>query len=275
MLPSAVSVVDDGDGDDAVDLSGTVADAEVVMDLGGEPSAQTLSQLSTQQSPLEVESTAPADLLSRRAPAGSKPKTTNILRKDQAKSEKICYFYRKGICTHGRKGQQCKYRHPNLCHKFKLYGNDQSKGCTAGSSCSFLHPVQCNQLKQKGHCSRTGCQFFHPKRLSDLAPTRAEKGHHGVYYQSRLEKPAQRRNSVGVPTRPGTTYAEVTASAVKQATDLPQTQNIFLEQLNKDFHLLKMQMQRLAELVQGRINYPMGQMGQVNQPWSQNMARLI
>ena len=33
------------------------------------------------------------------------------------KSTSICSFYEKGVCKHGRKGENCHYQHPQMCRK--------------------------------------------------------------------------------------------------------------------------------------------------------------
>ena len=87
------------------------------------------------------------------------------------KSEKICQFYRKGKCRHGRSGKtkdqngkSCEYSHPPTCKKFELYGYKEG-GCKE-KECSRLHMSLCKMFMKQKICNYgEKCKFLHPRKL--------------------------------------------------------------------------------------------------------------
>lgn len=68
--------------------------------------------------------------------AGKKTSQTN--QNNPQPSLSVCTFYMRGRCTR----RKCKFDHPELCYKFKRFGN-QRGGCNLGSKCSRAHVRFC------------------------------------------------------------------------------------------------------------------------------------
>ena len=77
--------------------------------------------------------------------------------------KKICPFYRKNICRHGKKGTNCPFLHPERCQKLLLYGSSQPKGCNLGRKCTHYHPKMCPTSITKRECFDDKCNFTHVK----------------------------------------------------------------------------------------------------------------
>ena len=64
--------------------------------------------------------------------------------------EKICKFYRSGICRHGRSGKSCDFIHPPTCKKFDLFGYKED-GCKE-KKCNNLHMTLCKIFMRHNKC---------------------------------------------------------------------------------------------------------------------------
>lgn len=77
-------------------------------------------------------------------------------------TEKICNYYRMGICRHGASGKklvnnrECIYRHPLKCKNYCRYGQE---GCDG--SCGHLHPILCRDSLNFRQCNNANCTFAH------------------------------------------------------------------------------------------------------------------
>ena len=224
---------------DSLDDSREPASGVQVMDLGGEPSAPTLSQLTAEQR------TPPA---SRRLGGDQATARQSVVSVQEGeKSKKICFHYRRGTCKFGRRGQQCKYSHPNVCFKFKNFGVDKQRGCPPDASCDFMHPIICNRARRGITCSVPDCKFFHPKRLSKNTEIRNEPTQRPDRdYRPSLTNGPVAGKKTGVTKPSEVTYAQV-------ASHERTTENYFLEKMTKDFQVLKQQMTQLTELVHGKL----------------------
>jgi hypothetical protein len=82
------------------------------------------------------------------------------------KKKELCRFYARGRCNRNR---DCRFGHPDLCKKFKLFGSKSTdpKGCDG--KCNLFHPNACRNSLLSRTCSFKDCRFFHLKgtRLSD------------------------------------------------------------------------------------------------------------
>ena len=76
---------------------------------------------------------------------------------------KICKFYAKGSCKHGRKGSNCKFQHPEVCRKLLKFGNKSQKGCNKGTKCSKFHPRMCSSSIINKVCFNHRCTYTHVK----------------------------------------------------------------------------------------------------------------
>ena len=85
------------------------------------------------------------------------------------KRSTVCHFYRKGICKHGKSGENCKFAHPPYCKSLLRFGKDHPKGCNKGSSCQFFHPKMCYMSMAKHQCYNVKCQYFHVKNTKRVA----------------------------------------------------------------------------------------------------------
>ena len=80
---------------------------------------------------------------------------------DVKTEKKICSFYLRGICRHGKKGEECQFHHPKLCFKFRKNGKD---GCQRGRKCKFAHVIFC----KKDGCQGKECKFgYHLDKSSN------------------------------------------------------------------------------------------------------------
>ena len=75
----------------------------------------------------------------------------------------ICNHYKAGKCKHGRKGENCEFRHPKPCRKLMQHGNKSPRGCNAGMKCKSFHPRMCRASITKGKCFDNKCTFVHVK----------------------------------------------------------------------------------------------------------------
>ena len=88
---------------------------------------------------------------------------------------KICHFYRKGNCKHGKSGENCKFSHPSYCKPLLMFGDNHPKGCNKGQSCQFLHPKMCYNSMIKHQCYNLNCKYFHVKHTKRVPPKRVNK----------------------------------------------------------------------------------------------------
>ena len=96
---------------------------------------------------------------------------------NQRHKEKLCKFYKKGICKHGIKGQNCKYDHPKTCRKLLMHGNKGTRGCKEGRDCNDFHPRMCANSIKMGECYQQNCPFMHIKGTKRIQkPSSNQKG---------------------------------------------------------------------------------------------------
>ena len=270
-------------GGGAQDVDGDV----IVMDVGEAASAPGLSQLSCHDSvsQLGLEGDEEPSQLNGEGPR--RPQ-------DDQRSTKVCYFYRRRACKFGKSGRECKYRHPNLCFKFKLYGNDKNKGCPSNKYNS-LHPIMCRNLKTKGECLAKKCDFFHPKYMQQAFPkvvvdSRSDDGSrpsktdnvndNGIdnsgksflYSDCAGSHSPKKHHFIDNETRnlSGTKflYSDIAAGKWQQNEPSMSANAPFLGQVSRDFQTLKQQVQQLADLVQTKLlTVPTWLMNQPNLHW--------
>lgn len=82
---------------------------------------------------------------------------------ESQKVNKLCYFFEKGRCKHGIKGNDCNYTHPQFCKKLMQHGTRQPNGCNKGKSCQYFHPAMCIESLRKSQCFNEHCKFYHVK----------------------------------------------------------------------------------------------------------------
>ena len=114
------------------------------------------SQVSQGQIDVGVPSTSSNVSGRENSNTGSKvPNHTNLNKKKE-----LCRFYARGRCNRAR---DCRFGHPNVCKKFRLYGSrsTNSKGCDG--KCNALHPNACRSSLLNKTCSFSECRFFHLK----------------------------------------------------------------------------------------------------------------
>ena len=91
------------------------------------------------------------------------------------KTEKICPFYRKGICRYGSSGRGCLNEHPRPCKKLIQHGNKAPNGCTLGrAKRDKFHPKMCHYSLSKGICQNADCKLRHvmgTKKISNETGT--------------------------------------------------------------------------------------------------------
>ena len=79
-------------------------------------------------------------------------------------SEKVCKFYRKGSCKHGKSGKSFVYSHPLTCKKFEFFGYKEG-GCK-DRKCNKLHLSLCKIFMKHLTCKYGDkCKYFHPRKL--------------------------------------------------------------------------------------------------------------
>ena len=87
------------------------------------------------------------------------------------KGERICSFYRRGLCKFGNRGKNkegsCPFKHPPKCPKF-VFGGPTSLGCR-WKGCPKLHPNVCQAWRSGTVCSAADCKQLHPTVPSDKA----------------------------------------------------------------------------------------------------------
>ena len=85
------------------------------------------------------------------------------------KEERICSFFRRGLCKFGNRGKNkegsCPFKHPPKCPKF-VFGGATSLGCR-WKGCPKLHPNVCQAWKSGTVCSTADCKLLHPTVPSD------------------------------------------------------------------------------------------------------------
>ena len=83
---------------------------------------------------------------------------------------KICSFYLRGVCKHGKFGKECQFYHPKVCFKFKKEGRD---GCQRGKNCKFAHVTFCKKVG----CQGKECKFgYHLDKKNHNQNPRAYPG---------------------------------------------------------------------------------------------------
>ena len=91
------------------------------------------------------------------------------------KTEKICPFYRKGICRYGSSGRGCLNEHPRPCKKLIQHGNKAPNGYTLGrAKCDKFRPKMCHYSLSKGICQNADCKLRHvigTKKISNETGT--------------------------------------------------------------------------------------------------------
>ena len=158
---------------------------------------------------------------------------------------KICRFYLRGTCKHGKKGTNCTYDHPALCFKFTTKG-DLNGGCKKGNECKYVHPKLCWSLKTGKICRKNNCHFYHVKgtvikqedyEVSQPSPERTSKNN-----ESRTK----------MANKPSTSHISDSRYVSENKTSGSLEHPDFLE--------LKQQMKILQEQLQMLIGLRMSQM---------------
>ncbi len=91
------------------------------------------------------------------------------VKEDIKKERKTCSFYLRGICRHGKRGEECQFYHPKICFKYKKSGKE---GCQRGNSCKYAHVTFC---KKEG-CQVKECKFgYHLDERSFKKPQEASQ----------------------------------------------------------------------------------------------------
>ena len=80
-------------------------------------------------------------------------------------NSKVCSFYEKGVCKHGKKGEGCKFAHPKFCRKFLSHGKKKGRGCD-GKDCQYHHPPMCQTSLNTGTCYKKNCTKRHVKNTT-------------------------------------------------------------------------------------------------------------
>ena len=90
----------------------------------------------------------------------SNPGTKMPNRTNQNKKKELCRFYGRGQCN---RSKECRFDHPVICKKFKLYGSKSTdpKGCDG--KCSAFHPNACRSSLLSKTCPFNECRFYHLK----------------------------------------------------------------------------------------------------------------
>ena len=95
----------------------------------------------------------------RRVPTQLQP---HVVQQPERTTKKVCPFYRKGTCRHGRAGVGCENDHPKACKKLLQHGNKAPHGCTLGrANCDKFHPRMCATSMSKGICFNVDCKLSH------------------------------------------------------------------------------------------------------------------
>ena len=119
--------------------------------------------------------------------------TENTIKTTKDKS-KVCSFYLKGVCRHGKAGKECQFHHPKICFKFKKEGKD---GCQRGKRCQFAHVTFC---KRDG-CQDKDCKYgYHLDKKTQNSIHRAYQGS-SPFSLPRLET---KREEIGMQSQDST-----------------------------------------------------------------------
>ena len=157
------------------------------------------------------------------------------------KDDKICHFYRKGICKHGKSGENCKFSHPPYCKPFLMFGDKHPKGCNKGQSCQSFHPKMCHNSMTKHICYNLKCKYFHVKNTKRVPPKRSNKQH--------KERKEPKKQKAAVKSNDATSSSSAGREPV-DAPKIPSSSEHFLglvQQMKSD--LLQTINQQFATLV--------------------------
>lgn len=77
---------------------------------------------------------------------------------EEETKKRICVHFAQGKCRYGKQGEQCKYRHPEMCRKFI---KDGVYGCKKGLNCNYFHPKLCRDSITYYQCNRRSCGYYH------------------------------------------------------------------------------------------------------------------
>ena len=128
----------------------------------------------------------------------------------QVQHKKLCKHWTKNRC---KPQDKCKFRHPDLCHKFSKFGPQgklNPKGCN--NQCGLFHPRDkwCFNAVRTGEC-RFGkdCKFEHFRGVRDITKKiqrpMTEKRHRTERRMGQEQNPSSR-------SLPKPSYAQVTKS---------------------------------------------------------------
>ena len=124
-------------------------------------------------------------------------KKAGFVNRDTQKSDKVCRYYLKGTCKHGRKGASCLFAHPPYCNRLLTYGTHSSRGCNKGSECEFVHPKMCYKSLSKRQCFNENCPFFHIKGTKrKIDQNNHNHNQHTPYNGSHNSHPPSNKNEV-------------------------------------------------------------------------------
>ena len=99
--------------------------------------------------------------------------TDDISRNKRNPNQKMCSFFKKGICRYGVSGTSggtCPFIHRKVCRAYQLYGSSKRKGCKKDGNCEYWHPLLCYKSINTRECLDDKCRFWHLKgtvRLSE------------------------------------------------------------------------------------------------------------
>ena len=122
---------------------------------------------------------------------------TNLIQKNKPNKSKLCHFYARGTCKHGKEGINCKYDHPTYCQLLLSHGRTSRKGCDKGDECKDFHPKMCYSSLRKHECYNDRCPFFHVKGTKRVAPE--SKKSHTQYHSSQSSKGGESSGHQGYP----------------------------------------------------------------------------
>ena len=140
----------------------------------------------------------------------------------------VCELFQLGKCPHGVSGKtsakgkpSCPKSHPKRCTKFIKYGKKNRYGCRRGDKCKFYHPQHCPTSLSQKSCYSKECTLVH------LAGT---KRHKPPDQESYRRNDAKNNNKQGSSSKNNSQRSRSRATSESQnTTGSPQTGTDFLE----------------------------------------------
>ena len=92
---------------------------------------------------------------------------------------RICKFYARANCRHGRSGHGCNFSHPRICHEY------MNNNCS-DNHCNYYHPNLCKYTRMNKPCTTFRCRFYHTNGLYQPRSPRFQRqrdtyGHHNSH----------------------------------------------------------------------------------------------